>query len=84
MNIDKVADAIEKDAGIELPGLRESLEEMRAGIAGQTYTPEQLLARAARNSRSRSSAFARRPAPMGLWCWSRSSSFCSSSFSVCR
>jgi len=49
MNIDKVADAIEKDAGIELPGLRESLEEMRAGIAGQTYTPEQLLARAARN-----------------------------------
>jgi hypothetical protein len=49
MNINKVADAIEKDAGVELPGLRESLEEMQAGIAGRVYTPEQLLVRAARN-----------------------------------
>lgn len=49
MNIDKVVDAIEKDAGIELPGLRESLEEMQAGLVGRVHTPEQLLARAARN-----------------------------------
>jgi hypothetical protein len=49
MNIDKVVDAIQKDAGIELAGLRESLEEMQAGLAGRVYTPEQLLARAAQN-----------------------------------
>lgn len=49
MNIDEIAAAIERDAGIELPGLRESLGEMEAGLAGRTYTSEQLLVKAARN-----------------------------------
>ena len=50
MNIDEVAKAIEQDAGESLPGLRESLAEMRAGLAGRTTTPEQILVRTARQS----------------------------------
>jgi len=48
MDIDKIADAIETDAAIELPGLRESLAEMQVGSAGRAYTPEQLLVSSAR------------------------------------
>jgi len=47
MNVNKVAKAIEKDAGIELPSLKDSLKEMNAGINARTYTPEQLLLRKA-------------------------------------
>ncbi len=50
MNIEQVAKAIALDAGEALPGLRESLAEMREGIAGRTTTPEQILVRAARQS----------------------------------
>lgn len=49
MDIDNIAKAIESDAGQAVPGLRESLAEMQNGIAGRTYTPEQLLVRAARD-----------------------------------
>ena len=49
MNIHKIAEAIERDAGTGLPGLRESLAEMQAGIAGRVHTPEQLTVRAARD-----------------------------------
>lgn len=45
LNIDKVAAAIEADAGQALPGLRESLAEAKAGVAGRVHTPEQILAR---------------------------------------
>ena len=48
MDIDRIAKAIEKDAAGELPGLRESLAEMQVGMAGRTYTPEQLLVCSAR------------------------------------
>ena len=48
MDIDNVANAIETDAAMELPGLRESLAEMQAGISGRSYTPEQLLVSSAR------------------------------------
>lgn len=48
MDIDKIVKAIEKDAGEKIPGLEKSLEEMATGTAGREYTPEQLLARAAR------------------------------------
>jgi putative transcriptional regulator len=48
MNIDAIAAAIEQDAGEPLPGLRDSLAEMQAGLIGRTYTPEQLLVKAAR------------------------------------
>lgn len=47
-NIDKVAKAIEKDAGQEIPGLRESLAEMKSGEIGREYSPDQLLAIEAR------------------------------------
>ena len=45
LNVDKVAAAIEADAGHALPGLRESLAEARAGLAGRVRTPEQIAAR---------------------------------------
>ena len=48
MNINAIATAIERDAGEPLPGLRDGLAEMQAGLSGRTYTPEQLLVRAAR------------------------------------
>ena len=50
MNVNKVAEAIEKDTGVKLPGLKESLKEMNAGINARTYTPEQLLLREARKA----------------------------------
>ena len=50
MNIDQIASAIEQDAGEALPGLRESLADMRDGLAARTTTPEQLLVRSARQS----------------------------------
>lgn len=48
MNIDAITAAIKQDAGEPRPGLRESLAEMQAGLTGRTYTPEQLLVKAAR------------------------------------
>ncbi len=50
MDIEKIAKAIEADAGEPLEGLRKSLAEMQQGeFAGET-TPEQSLLRAARKS----------------------------------
>lgn len=48
MYIERVAAAIEADAGEVLPDLRQALAEAAAGIAGRVTTPEQLLVRAAR------------------------------------
>ncbi len=45
LNVEKVAAAIEADAGQALPGLRESLAEANAGLVGRKHTPEQLVAR---------------------------------------
>lgn len=45
INIEKVAAAIEADAGHAVPGLRESLAEAKAGIAGAVHTAEQIAAR---------------------------------------
>ncbi|MEG1971407.1 MAG: BrnA antitoxin family protein [Burkholderiaceae bacterium] len=45
MNVEKVARAIEDDAGFALPGLREALAEAKAGTAAQVHTPEQITAR---------------------------------------
>lgn len=50
MNIDRIANAIEQDAGETLPGLRESLAEMRGGIAARTTTSEQILVRSVRQA----------------------------------
>lgn len=43
LNVNKVAAAIEADAGEALPGLRESLAEAKAGLAGRAHTPEQIV-----------------------------------------
>jgi len=48
MNIDRIAKAIEDDAGQPIEGLRESLAEMNEGKVAREYTPEQLMLRAAR------------------------------------
>lgn len=48
MDINKIAQAIEADAGMSLPGLKDSLAEMQQGIAGRVHTPEQILIRQAR------------------------------------
>ena len=45
LNVEKVAAAVEADAGQALPGLREALAEARSGQAGRVHTPEQVLAR---------------------------------------
>lgn len=49
MNINKIAKAIEADAGVELPELKQSLREMQVGEKGRVYTKEQLLVREVRN-----------------------------------
>ncbi len=43
LNVNKVAAPIEADAGQALPGLRESLAEAKAGLAGRARTPEQIV-----------------------------------------
>jgi uncharacterized protein (DUF4415 family) len=45
LNVDKVAAAIEADAGEVLPGLREALAESKAGQVGRVHTPDQVVAR---------------------------------------
>ena len=45
MNIDKIAKAIEADAGESIDGLRESLAEMQVGKVARETTPDQLLLR---------------------------------------
>jgi uncharacterized protein (DUF4415 family) len=45
LSVEKVAAAIEADAGQALPGLREALAEAKEGRAGGVHTPEQVVAR---------------------------------------
>lgn len=47
IDIQKVAAAIEADAGEALPDLRQALAEVKAGL-GRVTTPEQMLVRQAR------------------------------------
>lgn len=55
MNIEAIAKAIEADAGMTLPELRQSLAEMQAG-QGRVTTPEQSLLVATRKKLSLSQA----------------------------
>jgi len=48
LDVDKVAKAIEADAGQALPGLRESLAEAKAGKFAQVHAPEQIAKRRGR------------------------------------
>ncbi|WP_296661748.1 helix-turn-helix domain-containing protein [Paraburkholderia sp.] len=60
MNVEKIAKAIEADAGESLPDLRQALEEARTR-AGRVTTPEQILVRQAREaSNMTQAAFAER------------------------
>jgi uncharacterized protein (DUF4415 family) len=52
INIDKVAKAIEADAGEALPDLRQSLAEAKAGLHARVHTPEQIVARRGRPSKT--------------------------------
>ena len=45
VDLEKMAKAIEADAGESLPGLRESLAEAKAGKFAAVHTPEQIAAR---------------------------------------
>jgi putative transcriptional regulator len=49
MNIEKIAKAIEADAGEPLPDLRQAFEQAKARI-GRVNTPEQMLVRQAREA----------------------------------
>ena len=49
IDIEKVATAIEADAGESLPDLRQALAEANAGL-GRLTTPEQILVRQARET----------------------------------
>lgn len=44
-DLEKMARAAEVDAGHAIPGLRESLADLKAGRIGATHTPEQIAAR---------------------------------------
>lgn len=48
MKNEKVAAAINADAGFEIPGLEQSLAEMKAGKQGRVTTASQVLIREAR------------------------------------
>ena len=48
LDIEAEARAIEADAGEELPGLRESLEQAKRGEFAAVHTPAQMLVRQAR------------------------------------
>ena len=47
-DIEKIARAIEADAGEGLPDIRTALAEVKAGKVGRVTTPEQILLRQAR------------------------------------
>ena len=49
MDVNKIARAIEADAGEPLPDLRQALDEARARV-GRVTTPEQILVRKAREA----------------------------------
>ena len=64
LNIEKVAKAIEADAGMPLAELRAALKEAKAGI-GRVTTPEQILLRRARaRTRSRKQSSRRELQPL--------------------
>ena len=42
IDVEKMARAIEADAGFAIPELRQSIQEMKDGVFGKVYTPEML------------------------------------------
>lgn len=52
INIEKIALAIEADAGMALSDLRQSLAEAKAGVYAKVHTPEQITARRGRPAKA--------------------------------
>lgn len=48
LDMEKVAKAIEADAGQALPGLRDSLAEVKSGKFAEVHTPEKIVKRRGR------------------------------------
>ncbi len=48
LDVDKISAAVEADAGQPIEGLRESLEQAKAGVFERITRPEQLLVRSVR------------------------------------
>ncbi len=48
-DVESIVDAAVNDAGMEIPGLRDSLNEMIDDEQGRVHTPEQILVRSARS-----------------------------------
>ena len=66
-DLEKVAAAIEADAGQALPGLRESLAEAKAaGQTGRVHAPEQVLARRRRRPVGSLAAVTKQPVKLRL------------------
>lgn len=57
---EKLAAAIEADAGQAMPGLRESIREAQQGIYGKVYTPEMLEEIDRKHKRKRQAAYEER------------------------
>jgi putative transcriptional regulator len=55
-NLERIAKAIEDDAGHDIPSIRDALREVRDGNFSASYSREQLLVRAARNKTGLSQA----------------------------
>ncbi len=53
LNVEKVAAAVEADAGQALPGLRESLAQAKAGDFARVHTPKRIAARVEARKRGR-------------------------------
>ncbi len=66
MNIEKVARAVELDAGQALPGLRESLAQAKRGEFAVVHTPEQIAARSRGRPTGSVQASTRRPTTLRL------------------
>lgn len=58
MDIEAEARAIETDAGKEIPGLREALADLKAGI-GRVHTPAQIMVRTDRRNQADSTTHTR-------------------------
>ena len=57
---EKLAAAIEADAGQAMPGLRESIREAQQGIYGKVYTPEMVEEIDRKHKRKRQAAYEER------------------------
>lgn len=60
IDVEKMARAIEADAGFAIPELRQSIQEMKDGVFGKVYTPEMLEEIDRKHKRKRQAAYEER------------------------